>query len=286
VHGDAAKAYEDYGFPGVQFGARETYRWIREHHSSFRSVRLSHGLFNGNAVYPPFYLDAAAQAKISVVDLEDLCRSGGDWPEHAVWIARVPWYRDAGERGCPLERSLHHTIDDPRGSPVIEIFTLRKHADFDQWIARGSLERQQLVETMVSFEGRPARIEHTAIDKGVVEFLFDGDPDTLVRSAGINPFEVVLEMPPRNIDRVVLTLSHNWKVDVRAVIDSSKGRQVLEESVETPLGKQHRLVIEADQSLGEAGRIELSVTGTGDRRTDDFIHLNEISVVPSVVPGT
>jgi hypothetical protein len=132
---------------------------------------------------------------------------------------------------------------------------------------------------VIAWGGRTVTVRHTPFDLGSLGDLFDGDPATLVRTAGINPAVVEIEFgEPVRLTGVWLTVgATDLDVTIRVFADeeAAPGRYVqtftglppdpmLELMLEPPSGPVRRLTIEIRDLNGLASH---------------HVHLRDISLL-------
>jgi len=204
----APYAYKDYGFYGVQMGAPEVYAWVKQHHQQYQNILMAHDLFNGGDIFIPFYLQDEAAEKTRIADITQICKSMIPFPEQAVYVVRSTFFTEAPIRDCPLEKQVLASIPDPKGQPLFAIVGLHRKAGFTQWFRAADEQRRTLQTDKVTWNSMTLDVEHSRFDIGNAQAMFDGNLETLARSAQINPAHIRVHLPQVSMQRITIMTPH------------------------------------------------------------------------------
>jgi hypothetical protein len=272
----ARYAYADYGFYGVQMGAPEVFGWIAEHHRDYRQIRVSHGAFNAAYVFVPFYLRGEAARKTTIEDFGAFCRGDARFPADVLYVAPVGVYDELLSRACPLRERVVATLPDLRGRPLFRMSRLERAPDFAEWLLREQRARETPVREIVRRRGVPIEIEHSAFETGEVRKIFDGDPASLTRSAGVNPARIVIHLPGAALRRVRVTVSHTGAEEIAVRTRSHDGdREWGVKRFSDAPGDVMEIRFESPVVVRGVTALEVYLHVTNMDR-NGFVHVNEI----------
>ncbi|MEA2625038.1 MAG: hypothetical protein QOD06_1083, partial [Candidatus Binatota bacterium] len=276
VFDSARYAYADYGFYGVQMGAPEVFRWIARHHQEYRRIRVSHGAFNAAYIFIPFYLRGEAARKTTVDDFGTFCRADARLPADVLYVASVGTFDELRSRACPVRERVVATIPDLRGQPLFRMSRLERAPDFADWLLREQRVRETPVRETVRHRGGPIEIEHSALDIGEAQAIFDGDLATLARSAGVNPARFLVQLPGTTIRRVRVTVSHTGAEEIAVRTRSGEGEREwgVKRFSDAP-GDVMEIDFESPVAVPGVTALEVHLHVTNMDR-NGFVHVNEI----------
>lgn len=107
----------------------------------------------------------------------------------------------------------------PDGSPAFALVELAYTPRAAEIIEMESIRRRELESVAVMLDGELITVRHSRLDLGAAENLFDGNRESLARSAEANPLVIELVFArPRRIDGVLLQLGSE-PVTVTAVVN-------------------------------------------------------------------
>ncbi|MHB1447751.1 MAG: hypothetical protein ACYCX1_01235 [Bellilinea sp.] len=122
---------------------------------------------------------------------------------------------------------LVDSIPYPNGQPAFALVELAYSPQFAQILAQESAERRALVTGEVQLGNEPVTVRYPALDIGVPANLFDGNRESLVRTAAANPLVVELIFPqPRRLQGVLLLLGAE-PIKITAILNPGEGGKPL-----------------------------------------------------------
>lgn len=273
---EAPLLYHDYGFYGVQYSATRVYDWIQKNLSKDAKVWVDSALFNAGEVYPKFYLSKDEQTQTQIIDISELCSNEEDVTAEGIFIAYRTRFEELDQKNCPLQRHLVQSILDPRGIEHIQIVTISRLSGFSEWL-RGEREKRMLpVSSSVNVHGASLVVIHSPIDMGSIAQLFDNNPNTIARSAHINPARYEIRIPEQTLREVVVTFNNTTTAFVELSVEH-EGKPV-----ETATGRYSRFESKshevrmrlAKDTLSDLIRIRVTLT---DHNEKGAVHLADIS---------
>ena len=199
--------YTEYGLYGMQWGAREVLgevAAVRARHPQ-ALIMISPDWANGTNDLAEFFLKR--MDRVRMVNIDWLLYEKREIPAETLAVLTEAEYQRAAAdprfAGLPIEK----TIPYPDGRPGFRLVWIRYAPDFDKVLADERESWHQLVAEDVEIDGRKATVEHSALDIGQVRDLFDGNPESLVRTRKANPAVLVFGFdPPVPLREVTLTM--------------------------------------------------------------------------------
>ena len=200
--------YSDYGLGGMQYGAREVF----EEASVFLTQRPESQVWifptwlNGSDVLRRFF--APGETRIHLLSLESFLAERFDSMERAILVLSREDFRRVIETGKFSEVRIDRILPLPDGRPGFYFVRMGYSVEADVIFAAENEARRQMVEEEAVVGGRTVLVRHTPFDMGGIGDLFDGDPETLVRTAAINPAVIEVDFGEAvSITAVTITTS-------------------------------------------------------------------------------
>ena len=191
--------YRDYGLYGMQYGAPQVFRAIREElaRSPAARILLSHTWANNPNQFATFFLDAREQERVFFTDIRGHLMSRRPIRENDVFVVTAPDLETAQSSGKLLFSPPERGIPYPDGSPGFFFVRARYVPEIDAIFAAEKEARSRLVEERVALRDETLTIRHSTLDMGALSAIFDGRSDTLVRGLEANPFvlDIAFERP-------------------------------------------------------------------------------------------
>jgi hypothetical protein len=185
----------DYGLSGMQYGAIQVFPAAEEYARRFpgTTVYISpNWTFQGDILLR-FFLPNSTQVKIGSAEryMEAIKE---DITSTAFIFTRddLNAIKNSGKFKDPQPDRV---INYPDGSPGFYFVRLHYQENIEAIMAAEREKRRQLVEDTVNLDGQIVNIRHSALDVGPIRNLFDGNPDTLVKSTAANPLVIEIDFP-------------------------------------------------------------------------------------------
>lgn len=198
--------HQNYGFGGMQYGAQPLFEKINHYLEAYNSIQivLSPNWANNADFLTIFFLDDSSQIEIASIDAF-LIEVKYLAPIHLVILTPQEYEQaQASKKFKTIE--LVDTVNYPNGEPGFYFLRLAYVDNIRKILAEEEAARQILQEGMMTLpDGTVAQIRYTQLDMGQISQLFDGDAQTFIRTAGINPAVLELTFPePRPLREVAL----------------------------------------------------------------------------------
>jgi len=190
---DGPTWYSDYGLTGMQYGARQVLsdvsRYLADHPQS--QVWIFPSAWNGGDMLRRFF--APDDPRILLLNLDSFLEERFDAVEGALVVLTKDDYESVIRSGKFTERDVEDTLQLPDGTTGFYLVRLAYLPEADAIFAAERDARRRMVAEEIVLIGRTATVRHTPFDIGSLPDLFDGDPTTMVRTAGINPAVIEIE---------------------------------------------------------------------------------------------
>jgi 4-amino-4-deoxy-L-arabinose transferase-like glycosyltransferase len=184
--------YTDYGLNGMQWGARQVYAaaqaYIRQHPE--RTLYISPNWTFQSEVMREFF--APGEQRIRVGAIDGILSSVDRALNQKAFVLMPEEYHRIQDSGRFQQPQIDEVIHYPDGRPGFYFVRLAYVDDIEAIIRSEQEERWRKHQTAVDIHGQRVMLRHTAIE-GDLNSLFDGNPDTLVKTQGINPMVIELE---------------------------------------------------------------------------------------------
>lgn len=275
--------YDNYGFYGVQMGSPEVFRWIKNNHLDYSQINVVQGSFNAPQIFSLFYLNESARGKVSMPELDYVCRESIPLEPDIVWIIPASQLRDLLSTGCPIHFEYIYQIKAPDNSPLFEIVTLRaasKVALMD-WrnksLEEELVRRKAVYRTTVNYKNSPLIVEHPLLGAGSIENLLDGSDASIIRVDKINPATFTIHLngsPVRNVEVTPSEHTSMAKVSIRTYFAENRinwGSKLYERGSSS----SRKLIFESPEKSSRVDSIEVIVF-LPDWGGDGSPHLSKI----------
>ncbi len=192
---DGPTWYADYGLNGMQWGAREVFDAVRRYRERYPRawVLLSPVWANGTENLVQFF--APDDENVLMANVDWLRNVRRELPAETRLIMTEDEYRSAAADPRFTRIRVEETIPYPDGRPGFRVATLAYAPNLEALLAAESEARHRLVSGKVSVGGETLSLSHSSFDIGGLEHLFDGNPDSLVRTEQANPAVLVVDFP-------------------------------------------------------------------------------------------
>ncbi len=186
--------WSDYGISGIQYGANQVFKealdYSAEHPDT--KVYISGGwIFQADSL-KRFFVPPGAPVDLATPDqMPDRIASGED----LTFVVIPGEYQRLVDSGDYEKIDVEKIVPCPDGSPCFRFVRLQFKPDVMQNLLAGIAAQAQLVESGAVWNGMNLEATYTALSDGRIGNLFDGNPDTFIRSAEINPLVLSLGFP-------------------------------------------------------------------------------------------
>lgn len=189
--------YRDYGMGGLQFGAPQIFYavddYLDQHPNS--KIILSPSWANGTDIVARYFLDEDQPVKLGSINgylFEHLYLE-----ENTVFVMIPEEYEKAIASGKFANIDVEKTVKYPDGRTGFYFAKVRYVDNIDQILALEKEIRRRLKESDVNWLGQTVHVRYSPLDMGEIVNIFDGDDNTLVRTAEANPaiYEIKFSQP-------------------------------------------------------------------------------------------
>ncbi len=218
--------YDNYGLYGLQYGGKEVFQEISAELKQRPPTLVwvfPNTWINGVGALERFFIPAGAP--VSLFDFDDFLLQRYDvWPTDLFVVASDQYQRLLESHKFTNIR-IEQIINLPNGKPGFYFLKLDYAPNADAIFAEERAARLQLISEPLLVDGQAATVRHSIFDTGRAQDLFDGDPQTLARTAGSNPAVIEIEFPePRPLTGITLTVG-TMDFEVTAVLYSDSHTQ-------------------------------------------------------------
>jgi hypothetical protein len=270
--------YSDYGLAGMQYGARQVFAevsdYLAEHPQEQAWVFPT--AWNGSDMLRRFF--AAGNERILLLDLESFLAERFDAVGKALVVLTAQDYGRVTGSGKFTIVEVVDVLHLPDGSPGFSLVKLAYSPEADALFAAEREARRVMEEEQIDVGGRMVTVRHSPFDIGSVEDLFDGEWETMARTAGVNPAVIQLDFS-RPIRLSGLTLATGESdVEIRVRLDPGGGlvpRRHDQVFRGFPPGSTFQLVLELP---GPVQGLTVEVWDLAESAVG-HVHLREISLV-------
>ena len=194
-----------YGMYGMQYGAPQVLTRLETYMNANPNAEiiLSSDWANGVDVLARFFLSRPFDVTIRSPDdyLNEVIPLTGN----TLFVVSIDEYYRLRESGKFRIEELD-TLPYPNGQPGFYFLHLQYTDDIEEILAAEREDRRALVEGEALFEGQPLLVRHSKLDMGEIGNIFDGDADTLIRTAEANPAVLEFTLPePRRLNGMFIT---------------------------------------------------------------------------------
>lgn len=200
--------FDDYGLYGMQYGARQVFGEIRTLLRSQPDARvvLSPVWANGTHILLQFFVPQ--EPRIALQGGDSLLEGPMEDLEQNIYVLTPEEHAALRDSSLFGELTELETLPYPDGRPGFYFLKLRYAPDAQQQFARQLEERRQPITSWVEVDGQMVEVEHSPLDIGGLDEIFDQDPFTLARTRESNPAILKFTFPsPRWLSGLTLSVS-------------------------------------------------------------------------------
>ncbi len=198
--------FTTYGLYGMQYGAQQVYGEVRKEVERSRDtlVFVSPNWANGVDVIQRFFL--RDEDPVWMLDFNALQFSKVDEIDKMLFVLTPTEYDALADDPKFEDIRVEEMIPYPDGSAGFYFVRAAYSAEADALLAAERADMLRPVTDVFYLDGELLKVVHPAFDIGEVADLFDGDPETLVRSREVNPADIGLSFErPRSVKGLQIT---------------------------------------------------------------------------------
>lgn len=223
---DGPTWYTDYGMGGMQYGASQLFATIPRLLAASPDTRIhiSPTWANNPNIFAPFFLDQRQQARVDWLNVDAFMVEHLTLDRSMLFVMPPDEYERAVHSGKFLLTQPEQVIPYPDGRPGFYFVRMEYVPYIDDILAADRRARARLVESTATLDGEQIVIQHSLLDTGRAQDLFDDDPRTLIRGMEANPLRLVLQFArPRPVTSIGMDFGsmEGFRVHVMLTRDGS-----------------------------------------------------------------
>ncbi len=272
--------FSDYGMYGMQWGAAQVFGEAnveRARHPGW-PVYVSPVWTNGAEDLRRYFCPGDERVQTRNIDYYRV--SHQDLTDQAIHVLTAEeWERTLVDRKFEIVE-LERRIAYPNGAPAFYFARIRYAPDVDALLAAERVNRRRLIEEEAVVAGEPVCTAHSRFDIGEIANLFDGNLETLARTAQVNPATLELRFdPPQRVRGFLLALlTSGMDVVVQARLEPADGSAPIAAGG-TFSGEPADPIVQLDvpgNAPIRAARLEILLLGLGE---DSEVHVREVTPI-------
>jgi hypothetical protein len=182
--------YSDYGLYGMQWGAKQLFTEVipevlAENPNS--RIMLTSTWANGADTFIRFFLSPEQRAHLQMLNVDYYMSERRALDDDTILVMTPSEYQLAVGSPKFARVDVDRVINYPNGTPGFYFARLAYSPNFEDLLGPEREARVRPVQGQVVVDGQLATVEHSPLDVGRLEELFDGEPFTLVRGLAANP---------------------------------------------------------------------------------------------------
>jgi hypothetical protein len=213
--------FQDYGLYGMQYGSEQVFGTIKiylQGHPN-TTVIVSPDWANNVPAINDFFIPDHSSTAIASIDyhIDEYHPIDPD----SIFVMTPPEFERTTNSHKFKDIRVEEVLNFPNGQPGFYFVRLQYADNIRELLAEDSAARHSLQKGTVMVDGRSIPIQFSQLDGGSIQNVFDGNPNTLVRTKAINPFVLDLSFPiERKIREVTLRIGgEHTRIIVQAMED-------------------------------------------------------------------
>jgi 4-amino-4-deoxy-L-arabinose transferase-like glycosyltransferase len=198
--------YTDYGLGGMQYGGKElfgeTREFLKENPGTY--LIISPSWANGADVLARFFFNDPQPFVLGSID--GFIESKGKLTPNTTFVV-TPEELDRLKATAKFTNiRILKTLPYPTGKTGFYFIKLDYVPNIDEIFAAEKASRLSFEEVNLNLpDGTPVRVRYSPLDMGPINNAFDGNENSIIRSAEANPLRIQLFFKdPRSIDKVIV----------------------------------------------------------------------------------
>ena len=216
--------YDNYGLTGLQYGSQAVFAEAKNYLAAHPSedVWIAPTWLNGPGAVKQFF--APVEPRIKIFDLDAILHEPYDI-DHLLLVLARDDYERALASGVFTTTAIERTLPYPDHTPGFYFVRLAYTPQAPAIWAAEREARSRLVADTAVMAGQPVTVTHSLLDIGTIQNVFDGNPQTLIRTAAVNPAIIEIEFSPPRILSGVRVTTGNMDVALTAEVSISGSAQ-------------------------------------------------------------
>jgi hypothetical protein len=220
--------YQDYGLGGMQYGAQQVFPKIGEilEDTPETEIILSPNWANGTNVLAKFFLGDDLPIQIGSIDghishLKPLDRD-------TLFVMIPEEFEMMQESGKFKDVQVETKIPYPTGTDGFYFVRMRYVDQIEQIMETERLQRMELRSAQVVIDGDLVQVNHSLLDMGEAQHMFDHDPHTLARTFEANPAIIELIFPTARLIKGVSVIIGSTQAEIKAALKADLSTKPVE----------------------------------------------------------
>jgi hypothetical protein len=182
-----------YGLHGMQYGTVQVFEEIETHlsQSPDTTIDLSPNWANGTDVLARYFL--GDPIPIQMRSIQGYMDDYLPIDEDHLFIMTADEYEQALQERKFTDLKVDKIMPYPDGSPGFYFIRMHYSDEAISLFEEEQRQKQSIQETMLTLHGQTVLVRYSSLDMGEISEVFDSNPATLIRTAEINPIEIILE---------------------------------------------------------------------------------------------
>ncbi len=269
--------YRDYGLGGMQYGARQVFGEVRRRLGSDPGLRIGVSPIwtNGTDEVARFFL--GNEERVDLQGLDWYTSEKRDFGSNSIAVLTDGEYKRARKDPRLAVSAAGPVLRYPDGTAGFHFVRVAYPADVDHLMAAERESRHRLVSESSTVGGDPVEIAHSRLDMGPLGNLFDGNPETLVRTDRVNPAVVELRFRSPRVVRGVTATTGSMELSLKVDLFGGKGSPETREKTFRKLPPDPTVRLAIAPPARQVDRIRIEIRNLHALDTD-HVHLRELRI--------
>lgn len=267
----------NYTLTGMQYGARQVFNAALDFTARhpYSRVVLSPTWANGTDILARFFLPETAPVELR--GIEGYLSELQPLDDQTVFILPPDELERARQSNKFTAITPLFTLPYPDGQPGFFFVQMRYVADIAAIFQAELEDRRSMIPGEAIINGETAHVAHSRLDMGEIKHIFDGDPDTMIRTLAANPLQLQLDFSaPRLVKALVLRVgSTATTFEVTLRIEGQEKPLVLRQQLEEGTVLRNIEIPVTGERL--ISQIYIRIKNTNDPEPG-HVHLWELSI--------
>lgn len=266
--------FDDYGLAGMQYGARELTQEINDYLALQPDTKivLTPSWTNGTNVVMRFFFEDPTPFALGSID--GWMTQKQELTDQQLFIMLPEEYQRVLDSHKFKDIQVEKILSYPNGSPGFYFVRLAYVDQIDAILDAEKEARKALVKEQIELNGESWQVQHSVLDMGKIEDIFDGDSYTLIRSMEANPLRVNVEYPTaKPFSTCTIEIGGiASRINLRVYAEGKNEPVIL--SDELPAASEQREIVFDFDPLLNVTRMELELLNVNDQEPA-HVHLWE-----------
>jgi hypothetical protein len=275
--------FNDYGLYGMQYGAKQIFadtipKYLKSDPAT--NVYVTSIWANGADAFLNFFFNQEDLQRVHMAGIEQYMFQKEPLSWNDLFVMTASEYQEAASSPKFKEVKVEEVIPYPDGTPGFYLARVAYADNVEAILAAEEEARRQPVVGQVMIDGQMVEIHYSQIDMGQPNYMFDGDPFTLMRGLEANPFIIDLYFPE---PRTISSLDGNFGLmDIRLTV------KLYRDARQTPAvytggrvndNDQPWIHMKFDQGPQKVSQLHLEIQNSATGGSTN-IHIMELKLLP------